>query len=105
MTLQIEAGKYYLTRDGRKVGPMVGPDSDGLFNARDQIDGYIGMWRADGRNEFFVEYKEPQYDLIAEWVDEPAQPAPLDLAALAKQHGIRITVAVGEMSMTYDGRE
>ena len=76
MTLQIEAGKYYRTRDGRKVGPIVGPDSDGIFDAHEKIDSYIPMWRADGRNEFFAEYTEPQYDIIAEWVDEPEKPDP-----------------------------
>ena len=99
MTLQIEAGKYYRTRDGRKVGPMVfcGEWEDEFPWCPERLGGCYSDTGV--RQNIF------KPDLIAEWTDEPAQPAPLDLAALAKQHGIRITVAVGEMSMTFDGRE
>ena len=99
MTLQIEAGKYYRTLDGRKVGPMV------FYHEVE--DGF--HWRPDDYCEWYsntgVRQNPAKPDLIAEWVDEPAQPAPLDIAALAAKHGIRITVTAGEMSMTFDGRE
>ena len=101
MTLQIEAGKYYRTRDGRKVGPMWPDDSfSGIAFIEKELDGR-GWW-PDGT---IAGNNDTCETIIAEWVDEPSQPEPLDLAALAKQHGIRITVAVGEMSMTFDGRE
>lgn len=109
MTLQIEAGKYYRTRDGRKVGPMY--ERGGEWICDHQVDGYVPMWHLKtGVANFTTEGPEsddPQYDLIAEWTDDPAarEPELLDLAALAKMHGIRITVTIGEMSITYDGRE
>ena len=102
MTLQIEAGKYYRTLDGRKVGPMV-KSSDLTRQYPWEVKDNRWCWDDSGRR--FPCSNEPETDLIAEWTDEPAQPEPLDLAAIAKQHGIRITVTAGEMSITYDGRE
>ncbi len=64
----IETGKFYRTRDGRKVGPAT---------ARTGGLGGDGPWRLDGWN-----YDNDgicsnlggrnDKDLIAEWVDEPA---------------------------------
>ncbi|QWY83257.1 ribosomal L7/L12 domain-containing protein [Rhizobium phage RHph_X2_25] len=64
--LTIEAGKYYRTRDGRKVGPMETydlPDED-LLSAK--LDGNSKLFNRDGSHH----YKNHDYDLIAEWVDE-----------------------------------
>jgi hypothetical protein len=64
-TLKIEAGKYYRTRDGRKVGPMRQDKkvwSDGVWT-----DGIQG-WYEDG--SYWTTRKTYQ-DLIAEWTDEP----------------------------------
>lgn len=62
--LTIQAGKFYRTRDGRKVGPMKpwDPESDWDFESR----GYL--WKRDGTN-----YDGPgcDHDLIAEWTDPP----------------------------------
>lgn len=62
--LVVEAGKYYRTRDGRKVGPM--RDYNG-------IDGY--PWDGCGTGQFYNKVGKAddgsEYDLIAEWVDEP----------------------------------
>lgn len=62
-TLKIEAGKFYKTRDGRKVGPMT--YAGGNIYAADgkqwRRDGYY--WNGVGGHE--------QNDLIAEWTDEP----------------------------------
>jgi hypothetical protein len=76
-TLTIEAGRYYKTRDGRKVGPMVASptyiDRQYPFTVKHDIDNlYYGKaWRADG--SFSVnKHEERDLDLIAEWVDEPA---------------------------------
>ena len=65
--MQIEAGKYYKTRDGRKVGPMI-RESDGDFMANHPDGGGTISWKPDG-----VRYKmrEPETDLIAEWWGEP----------------------------------
>lgn len=101
--LKIEAGKYYKTRDGRKVGPMYvindpyWPWACSDFSYRDD-----GTWDAD--------MEQDEQDLIEEWQDEPAsdvtpEPTEIDtLAALAKKHGICITVITGEVSIKYDGR-
>ncbi|MBA8821469.1 hypothetical protein BRY73_16245 [Ochrobactrum sp. P6BS-III] len=66
--LTIEAGKFYRTRDGRKVGPMrrraFGWVASDRIIATDQCDWY------EGGN--FSLYKDREHDLIAEWVDEPA---------------------------------
>ena len=66
--LQIEAGKYYRTRDGRKVGPMV-CGLYGDFVARHPDFAGTVSWKHDG-----VRYgvREPEADLIAEWQDQPA---------------------------------
>lgn len=65
-TLAIEAGKFYKTRDGRKVGPLK------FWNGRD--DGLceeVGdgrYWSFDGVGH----NKATGEDLIAEWVEDPA---------------------------------
>lgn len=73
--LKIEAGKYYRTRDGRKVGPIVVA----------QGNGKPWPWK-DATRPFY--YRETGYscpgvadlhndadDLIAEWVDGPVKAA------------------------------
>ncbi len=70
-TLTIEAGKFYKTRDGRKVGPV------------NQRDGYLEVeffhYSTTGECCFLGKSGDdthPKRDLIAEWVDEPtAEPA------------------------------
>jgi hypothetical protein len=59
--LKIEAGKYYLTRDGKKVVPM-----RCLFENFIEFEGDRRLWTSEGvgMNEARGE------DLIAEWVDE-----------------------------------
>jgi hypothetical protein len=68
MTLKIEAGKYYRTRDGRKVGPMRLTNLMSEYpwqdhNNRNYTD--IGQFSLD----FHIHYR----DLIAEWADAPAK--------------------------------
>ncbi|WP_435657240.1 ribosomal protein L7/L12 [Brucella pituitosa] len=66
VSFKIEAGKYYRTRDGRKVGPV---RSEGLYWGAPEVnDSYYDdgrQWRA----------YESHHDLIAEWVDEPVKAA------------------------------
>ena len=67
MSLKIEAGKYYRTRDGRKVGPMV--------CRRDALSEDIGRWCVKlGDGECWSDSGKANsgYDLIAEWRDQPA---------------------------------
>ena len=66
--LTIEVGKFYRTRDGRKVGPMrcVRPRL-GKFCFVDETD---AAWAVDGA--FDIGGNPSETDLIAEWVDEPS---------------------------------
>ena len=94
--LQIESGKYYRTRDGRKVGPMRhdqgakgsmsewrAPDNPGSTN--------IAGWFSSGR---MLSHRAHADDLIAEWHDD--QPAHIithegrqyDLTALETPFGL-----------------
>lgn len=67
--MQIEEGKFYRARDGRKVGPMRKSSFD---------DGY--PWHADGVQGYWSNTGVRQRsgctktDLIAEWTDKPAEP-------------------------------
>ena len=94
--MQIEAGKYYRTRDGRKVGPMERDKVDGK-DWREK-DNSARLWYDDGTRWICDE----DSDLIAEWVDEPTQPTN---AALAAKYGICITVKIGSIEIIYDGRK
>lgn len=66
--LQLEAGKYYRTRDGRKVGPATQRDGCAAMylECRWVIDGVL--YQDDGT---FADGGYSANDLIAEWVDEP----------------------------------
>jgi hypothetical protein len=74
--LKIEAGKYYRTRDGRKVGPMMARNNDSYAFAAD-IAGDIGIriFQKDGVHGSRWIGNEPNLDLIAEWLDEPVKAA------------------------------
>lgn len=67
--MKIEAGKYYKTRDGRKVGPVeVTEYNEAYPNAKFWIDKY-GLIQENGK--FGNGEGSPELDLIAEWQDEP----------------------------------
>ncbi|MDX0897473.1 hypothetical protein GOD90_10765 [Sinorhizobium medicae] len=66
--LTIQAGKYYRTRDGRKVGPLrTWPDLDGnpYPDRLCEVHGDGRYWLLDGSGS-------GDSDIIAEWADEPA---------------------------------
>ena len=66
--MQIEAGKYYRTRDGRKVGPMVAnPLIDYPFK-----DGSGFMSFTTDGHRFCAD--EHHTDIIAEWTEAPTGP-------------------------------
>ncbi|MBZ9922412.1 hypothetical protein LB579_32630, partial [Mesorhizobium sp. BR1-1-7] len=79
-TLRIEAGRYYKTRDGRKVGPMV-------YHG-------VGKWPFSGSNgltytasgQFASDFREHRSDLVAEWQDEPAASTPTSIADIVRKH-------------------
>lgn len=66
--LLITAGRFYKTRDGRKVGPMrASTRADWPFIAN--VEGESDAWyMADGTCPYI-----PHDDLIAEWVDTPVR--------------------------------
>lgn len=67
--MKIEAGKFYRTRDGRKVGPAEPSGSGGRFEFR-------GPWcyahEEDGRY-FGRKESERVLDIVAEWSDGPVR--------------------------------
>jgi len=63
--MKIEAGKYYRTRDGRKVGPMARADNEwAQFYSKD-----CGLYFADGTFGSGETTRCPNLDLIAEWTE------------------------------------
>lgn len=69
-TLTVEAGKFYKTRDGRKVGPM-GRYGAGGWQTESREKPFGGyLWDNDGGRWFACDRGGPT-DLVAEWVDEP----------------------------------
>lgn len=70
--MKIEAGKYYITRDGRKVGPTEKSDSgdSGGFWIFD-----FGLVRSNGIFGYGPVFCQG-LDLVAEWKDEPTTSGP-----------------------------
>lgn len=76
MTITLELGHFYRTRDGFRCGPMEGVKTDDVNAAC--LLGYI---KGTGVRSFKIDdgahaYGESALDLVAEWVDEPEAPAP-----------------------------
>ncbi len=81
--LKIEAGKYYRTRDGRKVGPMEAWCFGGWHSDRAEYPLNGGVWLDDGTAKYAG--AKDSHDLIAEWVDvsvKAAAPFPFILRNL-----------------------
>lgn len=88
--LRIEAGKFYKTRDGRKVGPLrTWPDLDGnpYPDRLCEVHGDGRYWLLDGSGS-------GDSDIIAEWADEPgaavAATASNDNAPVAEQPAYKV---------------
>lgn len=74
--MQLEVGKYYRTRDGRKVGPMEKVNVRGWSGFSDEEYGHIFQkdgTHGDGDDHFSCIANECELDLIAEWTDEQPQ--------------------------------
>lgn len=70
MSIKIEEGKFYRTRDGRKVGPMyVKHPYNGLAFWGCDTKGYMGV-------KYYEDGSRTRVDdpLIAEWTDAPTGP-------------------------------
>jgi hypothetical protein len=69
-TLKIEAGKFYKTRDGRKVGPAFIVGICAVFGNDSNHAGAV--WADDGRSSHRGDKLSlKDNDIIAEWIDEP----------------------------------
>lgn len=67
--MQIEAGKYYRTRDGRKVGPLRATD-----NSFWPMESRGTWWRANGEScEGSMARMRKENDIIAEWSEGPVR--------------------------------
>lgn len=95
--MHLEVGKYYKTRDGRKVkvvevgaGDVIRVDHGGIMKLWHYKDGTCNV--GDGSD-----------DLISEWKDEPVEIA--NMAEQAANYEICITVSVGDVTVIYDGRD
>ncbi len=69
-TLKIEAGKFYKTRDGRKVGPAFISGNIATFGSASNYASAV--WSDDGRSssrEDKLSLKDN--DIVAEWIGEP----------------------------------
>lgn len=87
-TLTIKAGKFYKTRDGRKVGPVT-HNGHGVFGA----PGFgQNRWYATGRS--YSDHKTLPSDIIVEWVDEPK--AGNDNGGIASLIGKTVTVKIAQ---------
>lgn len=85
-TLKIDAGRYYRTRDGRKVGPLVetGNNEYWPFKWPEKTMYY----KANGYScPGSAHQHRNQDDLIAEWVDEPTAPVSAQVDAIAEEYG------------------
>ena len=85
--LRIEAGKFYRTRDGRKVGPMKtwGAEEWHAPSANRPFNG--GIWLTNGAPKY--EGAEDSPPLVAAWVEEATKPAPVSaqVDAITDEYG------------------
>jgi hypothetical protein len=68
--MKLEVGKYYRTRNGRKVGPMQNTNGRNLR----ADDGEYYKWDGLGTSQFYTVSGEADdgsaYDIISEWTDK-----------------------------------
>jgi hypothetical protein len=75
--LKLEPGRYYRTRDGRKVGPMR-EDTNPMYFCT-TVEGRSRSYRPDGTRQ--PESGYPELTIVAEWADEPTTHPYEDLCA------------------------
>lgn len=66
--MNLEVGKYYRTRYGRKVGPMVKHINGFTWNG--------GLWNRDGTPYYPDMEAKDSPTIIAEWIDAPSDQEP-----------------------------
>jgi hypothetical protein len=91
-TLKIEVGKFYKTRDGRKVGPAFISGNTATFGSTGNYASAV--WSDDGRSSSRDDKTSlKDNDIIAEWIDEPAAKASNDNAQPKFKVGDRVKLA------------
>ncbi|AYM05699.1 hypothetical protein [Agrobacterium tumefaciens] len=69
-TIKIEEGKFYKTRDGRKVGPAFVSGNIATFGSRSNHASAV--WSDDGRSSYRGDQTSlKDNDIVAEWIDAP----------------------------------
>lgn len=100
--MQLEVGKYCKTRDGGKVGPMR-RTALSTFSFRHDIDNWYTEF---GYHETGYTYRNiPGMDIVSEWVDDVRHDKDLAPYEIAAQYKIIVTVTIGDITITYDGRD
>lgn len=109
MSIQIEEGKFYRTRSGRKAGPMCEVQIMGWKGVRDG-NGYLFQMNGvhgDADHLDAVVPNQPDYDLIAEWTDadEAARMElyPFTEVAWTPEDGLTSRKATTEQDSTWRG--
>ncbi|TGR71385.1 hypothetical protein EN837_08190 [bacterium M00.F.Ca.ET.194.01.1.1] len=91
-TLKIEAGKFYKTRDGQKVGPAFISANVATFGSSDNYASAV--WSDDGRSSSrYDKLSLKDNDIIAEWIDEPMAKPSNDNARPKFKVGDRVKLA------------
>lgn len=89
--LKIQSGRFYRTRDGRKVGPIIANRGNEYWpwvdSSGDPKKKTGKAWDKQGKGCDAVPQAvfNPDLDLIAEWTDEP-EAAPIDNASPLRRH-------------------
>ena len=68
--LKLEVGKFYRTRDGRKVGPMLIWNDCVDYPWSDHMEDGTDVWSPNGLSCPPV---DSPTDIVAEWIDAPTQ--------------------------------
>ena len=98
--MKIEAGKYYKTRDGRKVGPTIENDFPNSYYPFKTSGGLYVMADGTANNGWNFDSKS---DLVAEWSEGPVRtvtrkeivPGTYGRVAVGQPYGSTVPVSVG----------
>ena len=70
--IKLEEDKYYKLRSGQHVGPLW--EDGGLFFSYVRVDGYLPIWKKDGKANFFTRTKNisSEHDIVEEVLKDEA---------------------------------
>ena len=98
--LKIEEGKYYKTRDGRKVGPAKSEGRKYLGQDAFEVPGpHPSVHLADGT---YSGRNDTGLDLIAEWTDGPVVTETVTKTRIVP--GVYGKVSVGEIDVDHENK-